>query len=201
MSELDTTDSSVTQQAEPASTPTKHRKSATAQLVEWLVVVAVAIACALLVQTFVVKQFAVSGNSMLTTLHNGDRVLVNRLSYRLHDPRRGDVVVLKRFDVANTERDLIKRVIGLPGESVEVRDCEVFIDGQRLIEPYLDPTQAPCTSPGQQNPFVVPPDEVFVMGDNRDNSGDSRMFGSVPYDLLIGRAFVVIWPVGDWQWL
>jgi signal peptidase I len=198
MSEIDTAEPSS---AAPQPAAGKPKKSATAQLVEWLVVVAVAIGCALLVQTFVVKQFAVSGNSMLTTLHNGDRVLVNRLSYRLHDPRRGDVVVLKRFDVANTERDLIKRVIGLPGESVEIRDCEVYIDGQRLIEPYLDAVEAPCTTPGQQNPFNVPEDEVFVMGDNRDNSGDSRMFGSVPYDLLIGRAFIVIWPIGDWQWL
>jgi signal peptidase I len=197
MTELDTSD---TASSEPGPT-VKPRKSPTAQVVEWAIVVVVAVVCAMLVQTFVVKQFAVSGNSMLSTLHNGDRVLVNRLSYRLHDPRRGDVVVLKRFDVSNTERDLIKRVIGLPGETVEVRDCEVYVDGTRLIEPYLDPVEVSCTTPGQQNPFVVPEAEVFVMGDNRDNSGDSRAFGSVPYDLLIGRAFVVIWPIGDWQWL
>lgn len=198
MSDLDTGDAA----AAPVTTPpAKPRKSPLAQVVEWLVVVAVAVACALLVQTFVVKQFAVSGNSMLSTLHNGDRVLVNRLSYRLHEPNRGDVVVLKRFDVENTERDLIKRVIGLPGETIEIRDCEVYIDGRLLLEPYLDPLEVPCTSPGQQNPYVVPEDEVFVMGDNRDNSGDSRSFGAVPYDLLIGRAFVVIWPVADWQWL
>jgi signal peptidase I len=171
-------------------------------LVEWLVVVAVAITSALLVRAYVVQQFAVEGESMLSTLQDGDRVLVNRLSYRLHDPRRGDVVVLKRFDGNATERDLIKRVIGLPGETVEVRSCVVYIDDQELKEPYLDPAIQQRDGCGSdQAPIQVPEDSVFVLGDHRGKSSDSRAFGPVAEDFLIGRAFVIIWPVGDWAWL
>lgn len=171
-------------------------------LVEWLVVVAVAITSALLVRAYVVQQFAVEGESMLSTLQDGDRVLVNRLSYRLHDPRRGDVVVLKRFDGNATERDLIKRVIGLPGETVEVRNCVVYIDDQPLIEPYIDAeVQARDGCGSDQAPIEVPQESVFVLGDHRGKSSDSRAFGPVAEDLLIGRAFVIIWPVSDWAWL
>jgi signal peptidase I len=171
-------------------------------LVEWLVVVAVAITSALLVRAYVVQQFAVEGESMLSTLQDGDRVLVNRLSYRLHDPRRGDVVVLKRFDGNATERDLIKRVIGLPGETIEVRSCVVYIDDQELKEPYLDPAIQQRDGCGSdQAPIQVPDDSVFVLGDHRGKSSDSRAFGPVADDFLIGRAFVIIWPVGDWAWL
>lgn len=171
-------------------------------LVEWVVVVAVAITSALLVRAYVVQQFAVEGESMITTLQDGDRVLVNRLSYRLHDPRRGDVVVLKRFDGNATERDLIKRVIGLPGETVEVKNCVVYIDDRPLVEPYLDPLVQERDGCGSdQAPVRVPERSVFVLGDHRGKSSDSRSFGPVAEDLLIGRAFVIIWPVGDWAWL
>lgn len=171
-------------------------------LVEWLVVVAVAITSALLVRAYVVQQFAVEGESMISTLQDGDRVLVNRLSYRLHDPRRGDVVVLQRFDSNATERDLIKRVIGLPGETVEVRNCVVYIDDRPLVEPYIDPIIQERDGCGSdQAPLQVPEGSVFVLGDHRGKSSDSRAFGPVAEDLLIGRAFVIIWPVGDWAWL
>jgi signal peptidase I len=172
-------------------------------LVEWLIVVAVAITSALLVRAYVVQQFAVEGESMRTTLENGDRVLVNRLSYRLHDPRRGDVVVLKRFDTPNTpERDLIKRVIGLEGERVRVTNCVVYINDQPLREPYLDAAVQQADGCGQdQAEITVPENSVFVLGDHRGKSSDSRVFGPVPFDLLIGRAFVIIWPFGDWSWL
>lgn len=171
-------------------------------VVEWLLVVAVAITSALLVRAYVVQQFAVEGESMLTTLQDGDRVLVNRLSYRLHDPRRGDVVVLKRFDSAAAERDLIKRVIGLPGEFVEVRSCVVYVDDQPLTEPYIDPVVQQRDGCGGDYPKTEVPDgTVFVLGDHRGKSSDSRVFGPVAEDMLIGRAFVIIWPVGDWAWL
>ena len=191
----------------PTPAPGKHRKSTAAALLEWLVVVIVALASALVVQRFVVQQFVVDGHSMDSTLHNGDRVLVNKLSYRLHDPRRGDVVVLKRFEGNQGERDLIKRVVGLPGEHVEIRDCVVYIDGRALQEPYLDARAldpATCGSPGRAAPqqnLHVGANEVFVLGDNRGGSGDSRIFGSIGESLLIGRAFVIIWPFGDWHWL
>jgi len=173
-------------------------------LVEWIVVVVVAITSALLVRAYVLQQFAVEGTSMLNTLHPSDRVLVNKLSYRLHDPRRGDVVVLKRIESNAQERDLIKRVVALPGETLEYRDCQLLINGALLNEPYLDPQIVSANRCGaDQPPVTIEPDHVFVMGDNRGGSLDSRddSVGQVSYGNLIGRAFVVMWPFGDWQWL
>lgn len=170
---------------------------------EWAIVILVAVTAALLVRAFVFQQFAVDGHSMDTTLHDGDRVLVNKLSYRMHDPNRGDVVVLKTVDGAG-ERDLIKRVVGLPGETVEYRGCVLYIDGRELNEPYLDPEVVTPTNCGiDQALMEVPVDHVFVMGDNRGGSEDSRerTVGPIDYENIIGRAFVVIWPVGDWSWL
>ena len=179
------------------------RKRKRNSLLEWLIVIAVAMTSALVVRAFVVQQFAVDGTSMMTTLHNGDRVLVNKLSYRLHDPRRGDVVVLKTIEGVG-ERDLIKRVVGLSGETISYENCVLKVDGQVVNEPYLDPEVVTPTSCGA--PFgdtVVQSDHVFVMGDNRGGSKDSRddQVGQIAYGNLVGRAFVVIWPFGDWRWL
>jgi len=197
-----TLDEQDDEELEPVAVPARRRRRKMNPLLEWLIVVAVAITSALLVRAYVVQQFAVEGESMMSTLHDGDRVLVNRLSYRLHDPRRGDVVVLRKFDGASAERDLIKRVIGLPGETIEVKSCVVYINDVPLSEPYLDPEiQARDGCGSDQAPTVVPTGEVFVLGDHRGRSSDSRAFGPVPYNLLIGRAFVIIWPVGDWAWL
>ena len=181
--------------------PARRKRKRGNVWVEWFIVVAVAISAALLVRAYVLQQFAVEGDSMKSTLHTGDRVLVNKLSYRLHDPRRGDVVVLKTLESAD-ERDLIKRVVALPGETVEYRDCVLLVNGVVVVEPYLDPVivNPPNCGPAQ-TPLLVPKNSVFVMGDNRPGSKDSRVLGAISYDDLIGRAFVVIWPVGDWKWL
>jgi signal peptidase I len=168
--------------------------------VDWIVVVAVALTVAFLVRGFVLAHFVVDGSSMDSTLTTGDRVFVNKLSYRLHDPNRGDVVVLHQIS-GRAERDLIKRVIALPGETIEMTDCEVRIDGQRLIEPYLDPAVVSASCGGDFDPVVVPDDHVFVMGDNRGGSQDSRQLGPISEDDLVGRAFVVFWPQSSWQWL
>jgi len=184
-----------------ADKPARRRRRAVIDLV---VIGVVAIGVALLLRTFVVQQFAVEGQSMSSTLHSGDRVIVNKLSYDLHDPRHGDVVVLQDFTGALQERDLIKRVIALPGETVEYAGCQLFIDGQRVDEPYLDPRLVRTGHCGNsQVPVVVAPGHVFVMGDNRDASLDSRTtaIGQVPYDHLIGRAFVIVWPQSAWSWL
>jgi signal peptidase I len=188
--------------ANSTAAPTKKTERKHNALLEWIVVIAVAVAFALLLKAFVVEQFQVDGHSMDTTLHNGDRVLVNKLSYRLHDPHRGDVVVLKRLDGPSGERDLIKRVIALPGERIEVRDCQVLINDKVLNEPYLDPKLVSPPNCGKdQAEVTVPADKVFVMGDNRGGSMDSRDIGPIPEGDLIGRAFVIIWPIGDWKWL
>jgi signal peptidase I len=169
---------------------------------DWLVVIAVALLVAFVVRTFVIAHFVVEGESMFSTLDTNDRVFVNKLSYRLHDPNRGDVVVLHQVSGAS-ERDLIKRVIGLPGETVEVRNCTVLIDGRVLNEPYLDPEVVTPTDCGGDYVLdgVVPDDHVFVMGDNRGGSQDSRVIGTISEDDLVGRAFVVFWPQSHWQWL
>lgn len=168
---------------------------------DWVVVVGIALLVAILVRTFLLAHFVVDGESMESTLDPGDRVFVNKMSYRLHDPNRGDVVVLHEISGAS-ERDLIKRVIALPGEEIEMTNCVVRIDGLVLQEPYLDPTiVTPGRCGGDVNRQVVPDDHVFVMGDNRPGSHDSRNLGPIPFDDLVGRAFVVFWPRGNWQWL
>jgi signal peptidase I len=183
---------------EPGPSDMARRRRA---LVDWIVVIGVALLVAFVVRTFVLAHFVVDGTSMYTTLHDGDRVFVNKLSYRLHDPHRGDVVVLHQITGAS-ERDLIKRVIALPGETIEVRSCVVLIDGRVLDEPYLDPeVVTPGNCGGETAPVTVPPDHVFVMGDNRAGSQDSRAIGTIDEDDLVGRAFVVFWPQADWQWL
>jgi signal peptidase I len=170
-------------------------------LVDWLVVMGIALLAAFLIRTYVLAHFVVDGTSMVTTLEDGDRVFVNKLSYRLHDPRRGDVVVLHEID-ATAQRDLIKRVVGLPGESIEMRNCQVFVGGRLLIEPYLDPEVVRPGNCGEDfEPLDVEDGRVFVMGDNRGGSMDSRVLGTVDEDDLVGRAFVVFWPSSNWRWL
>ena len=168
---------------------------------DWALVVVIALVVALGVRTFLFDHFVVEGASMYSTLETGDRVFVNKVSYRLHDPNRGDVVVLHEIR-GTTERDLIKRVIAVGGEEVEMRSCEVRIGGQLLVEPYLDPTVVtPGNCGGDFGPILVPEGTVFVMGDNRAGSQDSRALGPVLLDDIVGRAFVVFWPRSHWQWL
>jgi len=177
---------------------------------EWLTVLVIALGAAVLIRVFVFQQYYIDGPSMEHTLEPHDRVLVNKLSYRLHDVNRGDVIVFDR--VQNNGQtiehdDLIKRVIALPGETITIQNCDVFIDGQQLAEPYLsteiqsqpDPSSR-CRIP-YLAPETIPDGEVFVMGDNRPQSFDSREFGPIDVDLIRGRAFVVIWPVSNWRWL
>jgi len=173
---------------------------------DWVVVIAIALSVAFVVRGYVLAHFIVEGSSMDSTLSSGDRVFVNKLSYRLHDPNRGDVVVLHQIDGAS-ERDLIKRVIALPGETIEMTNCEVRIleedaaNSRVLQEPYLDPEVISPNCGGDFEPVSVPDDHVFVMGDNRSGSQDSRVLGPISNDDLVGRAFVVFWPRADWRWL
>jgi len=170
-------------------------------LIDWIVVIAIALLVAFVVRTFLLAHFVVDGTSMTSTLQSGDRVFVNKMSYRLHDPNRGDVVVLHQPS-SGVERDLIKRVIGLPGEEIEVRSCNVLIDGRLLNEPYLANTPEERTDCGGDTaPQLIPDGHVFVMGDNRGGSQDSRALGPIPTSELVGRAFVVFWPNTSWQWL
>jgi signal peptidase I len=187
----------------PDMVPRRRRRRRHAAI-DWLVIAGIAVGGALLLRLFVVQQFAVDGQSMLNTLHSGDRVIVNKLSYVAHDPRHGDVVVLEDLTASVEVRDLIKRVIALPGETIEYRNCKLLINGKVVAEPYLDPQLVSSGHCGDsQRPVQVEPGHVFVMGDNRAASLDSRapIIGQIPFDDLIGRAVVVVWPTSDWRWL
>lgn len=167
--------------------------------IEWGLVIGGALLVALIIRATLFQAFWIPTGSMEPTLHEGDRVLVNKLSYRLHDVNRGDIVVFERPDEGQASaaeddvRDLIKRVIALPGETVEARDGVVYVDGQRLDEPYLP--EGTVTDMDQT--YTVPEGHVFVMGDNRGNSHDSRAFGAIDEDTIVGRAFVRIYPLDD----
>lgn len=162
-----------------------------------------AVALAVIVKVFLLQAFYIPSLSMYPTLHVGDRVLVNKVSYHLHDVERGDIVVFERpaSETSSTIPDLIKRVIGLPGESVAFDNGSVYVDGRKLDESYLpagtvtSSANAPnkCTL---QAPCIVPPGDVWVMGDNRGDSKDSRYFGPIPQSSIVGKAFVRVWPLG-----
>lgn len=179
----------------------------------------VALVVAILVKTFLVQAFYIPSESMVPTLEVGDRVFVNKLAYDIGDIGRGDVIVFENphpeqlagrgvvigflhwlgegIGLAQpANEDFIKRVIALPGETIEIRDDVVYIDGEPLDEPYL--TKAATRQNGDYPLTRIPPGDLFVMGDNRGNSADSRYgLGLVPVDKVIGRAFVVIWPPSD----
>jgi signal peptidase I len=184
------------------------------------VLILVAVALALLIKTFVVQAFYIPSPSMHETLIENDRVLVNRMVYRFHPPRRGDVIVFQNphprpshdnpvsaflhwlgqglgFSQGGRNKDYIKRVIGLPGDTVEMNRGVVYVNGTPLREPYVSEANVDLA---QYGPYHVPPDSLFVMGDNRTDSDDSR--GSlkfIPVDKVLGRAFVIIWPPSRWR--
>jgi len=154
------------------------------ELVETLIP---ALLIALAINFFVVQPTLVRGYSMEPTLHQEERLLVEKLSYRFRLPQQGDIVVLK---VAQEPIPLVKRVIALPGETVEIRQGKVYVNGQHLDEPYL--RQTPY---GNMPARQVPAGSIFVLGDNRNNSNDSRVFGMVPLDDVVGKAWLRYWPL------
>lgn len=177
---------------------------------EWLVVILVALGAALLVRMFVLQQYYISGPSMESTLFQDNRVLVNKLSYRLHDIHRGDVVVFERITMDGAtvaHDDLIKRVVALEGDTVEIKNCELFVNGAVVSEEYLpeddlsqNDLNSRCGQPVVEK-STVPAGKVYVLGDNRPESFDSRRFGPIEKKLVIGRAFVVVWPFKMWKLL
>jgi signal peptidase I len=183
------------------------------------VLILIAFVIAIVIKTFLVQAFYIPSESMENTLMPGDRVLVNKLSYVVGDIHRDNVVVFANPNPAAVpdrgivlgflhwlgeglgfaqpeDEDLIKRVIGLPGDSVEIRDNVVYVNGSALDEPYLPSGAQACN--GTFRRTTVPAGRLFVLGDNRCHSGDSRYdLGMVPEDDVVGRAFVIIWPFAD----
>jgi signal peptidase I len=173
------------------------------------------LAIAVLIKTFLIQPFWIPSESMAETIQVNDRVMVNKLAYQWGEPQRGDVVVFRDPAEPDVEEsipeavirsvleaigirtrgrdDLIKRVIGLPGETLTIENNRVLVDGDPISEPYLTDT----VTMADEGPFTVGDDEVFVMGDNRQFSFDSRRFGTIAYDDLIGKAFITIWPLSN----
>jgi signal peptidase I len=185
----------------------KHRRG----LIEWGIVILAVVVLTLVARTYILEAYYIPSASMETTLKPGDRVLVDKLSYDLHGVGRGNIVVFHKpsSDIEGPS-DLIKRVIGLPGETISAQGGYIYINGKRLNESWLPAgargdTCAEGTSVQQNNCGAVPPVHIpkgdyFVMGDNRTDSEDSRVFGPIPSHLIVGKAFVLIWPVSRWTW-
>ncbi|MDQ3588090.1 MAG: signal peptidase I [Actinomycetota bacterium] len=199
-----------------------QRQSGRSSLIELVTIVGLALGLFLLIQSFLVKPFRIPSESMVPTLDVGQRVLVDRVSFRFGEPERGDVVVFKppqgadddqsgearcgaprmegsvcsRPTARRSDTNFIKRVVGLPGDKLKVMKNRVYVDGKRLDEPYIDPDSGCddlCELPRE---VEIPRGYYFMMGDNRGASLDSRAWGPVPKDWIIGQAFGTYWPPG-----
>jgi signal peptidase I len=196
----------------------RRRQNTRRNTIEWVVVVAGALVVAVIIKTFLFQAFYIPSPSMEPTLKVGDRVLVNKLSYKLHSVHRSDIVVFERPSTApqtvegcdgnpvvitppnNSEEvhDLIKRVIALGGETVESRGGRIYVNGKALDESYLPVNVlTPSFDTFSSQCIRVPKGDVFVLGDNRTNSSASNKFGPIPESLIVGRAFVRVWPLGS----
>lgn len=162
-------------------------------VLEWIFLVGAALLVAFVVKTFLFQAFYIPSDSMVPTLIRGDRVLVNKLSYKAHDPNRFDIVVFLAPKGTETDliKDLVKRVVGLPGETIEGRDGQILINGSVISEPFL-PAGIQSRTFG---PVKVPPKSYFMLGDNRPFSKDSTYFGPIERKTFVGRVFVRIWPL------
>ncbi len=164
---------------------------------ETLSIVVIAFVLAMLLRTFVIEGRIIPTGSMLETLQLQDRVMVNKFIYHFKEPERGDIVVFEPPEELNTNEDYIKRVIGLPGETVEMKNHKVYINGKPLNEPYI-------AEPVDYNygPVVVPKGSLLVLGDNRNHSFDSHMWNAwLDRDHIKGKAFLIYWPIKEIQLL
>lgn len=174
----------VSAESAPAEAP-RQRSNLLREIVETALLTAIIF---LIVNT-ATGRFRIEGSSMEPNLHDGEYVIIDKVSYMLHGPERGDVIVFARPG----ERDYIKRVIGLPGDTVEIRSGQVYVNGIALEEPYINQPVRQDVAARQ-----VEAGRYFVLGDNRNNSSDSRVIGTVPAADIVGRAWFVYWPPTDW---
>jgi signal peptidase I len=204
---------------QPESEEAPKKKHALPFWAELPLLILAALVVAVVIKTFLIQAFWIPSSSMENTLQINDRVMVNKLAYQFGDLQRGDVVVFddprlsdpheeslfeavsrnvgEAIGLSVPRSEFIKRIIALPGERIEIKDNQVYIDGQMLEEPYLKPG----TAMPDFDPLVVPAGEMFVMGDNRNSSQDSRFFGTVSTDTVVGKAFVIMWPADRWSTL
>lgn len=197
----------------------KRRRAARDSTLEWVIAIGLAMAAAFLIKAFLIQAFVIPSESMLPTLQNHDRVLVSKFAYRISDIHRGDVIVFKNPTPVQRRGpgepgQLIKRVIGLEGDAVESVNGKLYVNGEATVEGFLNPgvrtddcctkwmddsflsssAAAQATLVGKNGQIIVPPDTLFVMGDNRPNSKDSRFIGPIDRKLIVGKAFLRIWP-------
>ena len=199
--------------------PRRKRKHLLPFWAELPLLVLAALIVAVVIKTFLVQAFYIPSSSMENTLQVNDRVMVNKLAYQFGDLQRGDIIVFddprlsepqeeslfnavrrnvsEAVGLAVPRSEFIKRVVALPGEQIEIRENRVYINGVALYESYLKPGTAMTDRPAE----IVPAGEMFVMGDNRNSSQDSRSFGPVPIDTIVGKAFVIMWPADRWSGL
>jgi len=183
---LDTTQSGPPTPSNPAPAPQLRR-----ELRSWTRDLAVALGLALVIIIFLYQPVKVEGTSMAPLLSDQERIFINKFVYRFEPIERGDVVVF--WYPLDRSKSFIKRVIGLPGETIEIRAGHLYVNGRELQEPYVPSFYL---DGGSYTARRIPPDEYFVMGDHRDSSNDSRMFGTVPRDYIYGKAVFAYWPMG-----
>ncbi|MDG2300632.1 MAG: signal peptidase I [Acidimicrobiales bacterium] len=194
----------------------EHRRKSMKRFLEWGAVILGALLVAFLIKTFLMQAYFIPSSSMTPTLQVGDRVLVNKLSYKVGDIGRGDLVVFKRPANENSaQTDLIKRVIGLEGELIEILDGRIYITEssssvrQLLLEPYLSSNtltvgifeNTNVCEVSTETSCLIPDNHIFVLGDNRGGSRDSRFFGPIDEDMVVGRAFIRLWPISSLKFL
>ncbi|BCU82142.1 signal peptidase I [Polycladomyces abyssicola] len=167
----------------------RHKRRGKNEAWEWLQALVIAVVLALIIRYFIFEPFNVSGPSMMNTLHDGDFVLVNKLVYQYRMPKRGEVIVFE----APGHKDYIKRVIAVENDYIEAQNNVVRVNGRSINEPYV------ATRTDDIKLQKVPKGYVFVMGDNRMNSSDSRELGPIPVDKIVGRADIVFWPLNDFR--
>ncbi len=157
---------------------------------EWTRSIIIAIVLALLFRMFIFEHFLVDGQSMYPTLRDSERIIVNKLTYRFHEPDYHDIIVFRYRD----DRDFIKRIVAMEGDTVQIKDNQLYLNGKVLKEPYLEEN-----SVNDYGPVTVPENHYFVLGDNRANSRDSRYedVGFVAYEDLKGQAYLVFWPIDE----
>ncbi len=197
-----------------AETPRKPGNSRMGnEIFEWIKALAIAGLLVFVIRWFLVSPFIVDGPSMQPNFKDRERIIVNKIIYDIREPKRGEVIV---FHVPEEQRDFIKRVIGVPGDTVRVEGDSVYINGEPIEETYLKESYESKHAEGleyNEHKFnsdfpnesfpdgKVPEDMLFVMGDNRSNSEDSRMIGYIPIDRVVGRADLVFWPIGDFHFI
>ena len=183
-------DTQPTQPTQPIpQTPAQERTDWKRFILDLFETVGLAVILFLVINTLSAR-VRVDGFSMLPTLQDGEFVLVNKLAYRLGSPARGDIIVFRSTTVADL--DLVKRVIGLPGDKVEVRNGEVILNGQVLSEAYIN------AAPNYSGTWKVPDGYLFVLGDNRNDSSDSHQWSYLPQQNIIGKALLIYWPPPNW---